>query len=72
MSTSIYTPKRYMEKDRQCESESVRVREKEKPCINEPPKNGKIALWPNTRVVKCKYRVSQKQIGLNNGEALMD
>jgi len=21
-----------------------------------PPKNGEIALWPNTRVVKCKYR----------------
>jgi hypothetical protein len=25
-----------------------------------------IALWPNTRVVKCKYSVSQKQNGLNN------
>jgi len=23
-----------------------------------PPKNGVIALWPNTRVVKCKYCVS--------------
>ena len=31
-----------------------------------PPKNGLIALWPNTRVVKCKYSVSQKQNGLNN------
>jgi len=25
------------------------------------PKYGEIALWPNTRVVKCKYCVSQKQ-----------
>jgi len=25
----------------------------------EPPKNGEIALWPNTRVVKCKYCVSK-------------
>jgi len=31
------------------------------PCM--PPKNGVIALWPNTRVVKCKYYVSQKQMG---------
>ena len=31
-----------------------------------PPKNGVITLWPNTRVVKCKYSVSQKQIGFNN------
>jgi len=31
-----------------------------------PPKNGVIALWPNTRVVKCKYYVSQKQNGFNN------
>ena len=31
-----------------------------------PPKNGVIALWPNTRVVKCKYCVSQKQNGFNN------
>jgi len=31
-----------------------------------PPKNGEIALWPNTRVVKCKYCVSQKQNGFNN------
>ena len=31
-----------------------------------PPKNGLIALWPNTRVVKCKYYVSQKQNGFNN------
>jgi len=27
----------------------------------QPPKNGDIALWPNTRVVKCKYYVSQKR-----------
>jgi len=32
----------------------------------DPPKNGVIALWTNTRVVKCKYYVSQKQNGLNN------
>jgi len=31
-----------------------------------PPKNEDIALWPNTRVVKCKYHVSQKQNGFNN------
>jgi len=31
-----------------------------------PPKNGVIALWPNTRVVKCKHFVSQKQNGFNN------
>ena len=31
-----------------------------------PPKNGVIALWPNTRVVKCKYYVSQNQNGFNN------
>ena len=31
-----------------------------------PPKNGVITLWPNTRVVKCKYYVSQKQNGFNN------
>ena len=31
-----------------------------------PPKNGVITLWPNTRVVKCKYCVSQKQNGFNN------
>ena len=31
-----------------------------------PPKNGVIALWPNTRVVKCKYYVSQKQNEFNN------
>ena len=30
-----------------------------------PPKNGRTALWPNTRVVKCKYYVSQKQNGSN-------
>jgi len=33
---------------------------------NMPPKNGVIPLWPNTRVVKCKYYVSQKQNGCNN------
>ena len=27
------------------------------------PKNEVIALWPNTRVVKCKYYVSQKKMG---------
>jgi len=32
----------------------------------QPPKNGVIALWPNTRVVKCEYCVSQKQNGFNN------
>ena len=31
-----------------------------------PPKNGVIALWPNTFVVKSEYYVSQKQIGFNN------
>ena len=31
-----------------------------------PPKNGVIALWPNTREVKCKYYVSQKQNRFNN------
>ena len=31
-----------------------------------PPKNGVIALWLNTRVVKYKYYVSQKQNGFNN------
>jgi len=34
--------------------------------INTPPKNGLIALWPNTRVVKCKYSVSQKQNRFND------
>ena len=29
-------------------------------------KNGLIALLPNTRVVKCKYSVSQKQNVFNN------
>jgi len=29
-------------------------------CI-QPPKNGLIALWPNTRVVKFKYDVSHKR-----------
>jgi len=28
-----------------------------------PPKNWVIALWLNTRVVKCKYFVSQKKMG---------
>ena len=32
----------------------------------QPPKNGVIALWPNTRVVKCEHYDSQKQIGFNN------
>jgi len=31
-----------------------------------PPKIGEIALWSNTRVVKCKYDVSQKQNGFDN------
>ena len=31
-----------------------------------PPKNAVIALWPNTRVVKCKYYGSQKQNEYNN------
>ena len=31
-----------------------------------PPKNGLIALWPNTRAVKCEYSVSQKHNGFNN------
>jgi len=31
-----------------------------------PPKNGVIALLPNTRVVKCKYYVSQKTNGFND------
>ena len=30
-----------------------------------PPKNGEIAPRPNTRVVKCRYYVSQKQNGIN-------
>jgi len=28
--------------------------------MRDPPKNGEIALWSNTRVVKCKYDVAQK------------
>jgi len=36
------------------------------PNLYNPPKNGEIAQWPNTRVVKCKYCVSQKQNGFNN------
>ena len=35
-------------------------------CHVYPPKNGLIALWPNTRVVQCKYSVSPKQNGFNN------
>jgi len=31
-----------------------------------PPKKGVIALWRNTRVVKCKYYVFQKPFGFNN------
>jgi len=31
-----------------------------------PPKDGVIALWPNTRVVKCKYCVSQKRNEAND------
>ena len=31
-----------------------------------PPKNGVVALWPNTREVKCKYCVSQKRNEANN------
>ena len=35
-------------------------------CVTLQPKNGVIALWSNTRVVKCKYYVSQKQNEFNN------
>ena len=39
----------------------------EKKCLlYVPPTNGEIALWLNTRVVKCTYYVSQKQNGFNN------
>ena len=31
-----------------------------------PPKNREIALWPNTRVVKYKFCVSQKRIEANH------
>jgi len=31
-----------------------------------PPKNGEIAMWPNMRVVKCKYCVSQKRYEAND------
>ena len=34
--------------------------------IHIPPKNGEIALWPNTLVVKCKYCVSQKRNEAND------
>jgi len=50
-------------------SPSVGIRRKKpKHLVNKPvpPKNGLIALRPNTRVVKCKYYVSQKQNGFNN------
>jgi len=36
------------------------------PASYPPSPNGVIALWPNTRVVKTKYYVSQKQNGFNN------
>ena len=39
---------------------------RESNIIHEPPKNGVIALWPDTRVVQCKYYVSQKLNGFNN------
>jgi len=32
----------------------------------DPPKIGQIALWPNTRGVKCKYCVSQKRNEAND------
>jgi len=31
-----------------------------------PPKNREIALWPNTRVVKYKFCISQKRIEANH------
>jgi len=31
-----------------------------------PPKNGEVALWPNMRVVKCKYCVSHERIEAND------
>ena len=31
-----------------------------------PPKTGELALWPNTRVVKCTYCVSQKRKEAND------
>jgi len=34
-----------------------------KVSTSSPPKNGEITLSSNTRVVKCKYHVSQKQMG---------
>jgi len=41
-----------------------------KESLSHPPKNGVkngvIALWPNTGVVKFKYYVSQQQNGFNN------
>jgi len=39
---------------------------RERQTDREPPKNGEIALWPNTRVVKCKYCVSQKRNEAND------
>jgi len=38
----------------------------EKWVIHKPPKCGVIALWLNTRAVKCKYYVSPKKNGFNN------
>jgi len=35
-------------------------------CFFHPPKNGVIALCPNTLVVKCKYYVPPKQNGFND------
>ena len=37
-----------------------------------PPKNGVIALWPNTRVVKCTYCVSQQRNEANNTNQLFN
>ena len=34
--------------------------------VASPPKNGEIALCPNTRVVKCKHCVSQKRNEAND------
>jgi len=34
--------------------------------VKYPPKNGEITLCPNTRVVKCKYSVSQKRNEAND------
>ena len=53
--THKYERERDRDKD---ERERERARERER---YNPPKNGVIALWPNTLVVKCKYCVSQKR-----------